>query len=97
MLFKRIIIQQHRSVIVLRTFIFNSNFKYRISKMDFSKIFFFVFACIVALSTVSGAPSPKWKFFKKIERVGQNIRDGIIKAGPAVQVVGQAATIYKGK
>lgn len=30
------------------------------------------------------------------ERVGQNIRDGIIKAGPAVAVVGQAAAIAKG-
>ncbi|XP_059050647.1 cecropin [Achroia grisella] len=65
--------------------------------MNFSKIFLFVFACVMALTAVSGAPSPKWKIFKKIERVGQNIRDGIIKAGPAVQVVGQAATIYKGK
>ncbi|KAM3957991.1 cecropin [Aphomia sociella] len=64
--------------------------------MNFAKLFFSVFACVMALTSVSGAPSPKWKFFKKIERVGQNIRDGIIKAGPAVQVVGQAATIYKG-
>ncbi|KAI5645741.1 cecropin family domain-containing protein [Phthorimaea operculella] len=29
------------------------------------------------------------------ERVGQNIRDGLIKAGPAVAVVGQASSIYK--
>ncbi|XP_052745056.1 cecropin [Bicyclus anynana] len=64
--------------------------------MDFSKIFFFVFACLLALTSVNAAPSPKWKIFKRIERVGQNIRDGLIKAGPAVQVVGQAATIYKG-
>nr|P14666.1 RecName: Full=Cecropin; AltName: Full=Antibacterial peptide CM-IV [Bombyx mori] len=35
----------------------------------------------------------RWKIFKKIEKVGQNIRDGIVKAGPAVAVVGQAATI----
>nr|WJG69173.1 cecropin A3 [Dioryctria sylvestrella] len=63
--------------------------------MNFAKIFFFVFACVLALTTVSGAPSPKWKVFKKLEKVGQNIRNGIIKAGPAVQVVGQAATIYK--
>ncbi|XP_032523475.2 cecropin-A [Danaus plexippus] len=63
--------------------------------MDFSKIFFFVFACFLALSTVSAAPSPKWKIFKKIEKVGRNIRDGIIKAGPAVQVLGQAKAIGK--
>ncbi|XP_068625392.1 ATP-dependent DNA helicase pif1-like [Battus philenor] len=30
-----------------------------------------------------------------VEKVGQNIRDGIIKAGPAVGVIGQAASIVK--
>nr|AAR99379.1 cecropin A [Chrysodeixis includens] len=59
--------------------------------MNFKKILFFVFACLVF--TVTAAPEPRWKFFKKIEKVGQNIRDGIIKAGPAVAVVGQAAAI----
>ncbi|CAH2059544.1 unnamed protein product, partial [Iphiclides podalirius] len=39
--------------------------------------------------------SPKWKVFKKIEKIGRNVRDGIIKAGPAVQVVGQASQVYK--
>ncbi|XP_072932950.1 cecropin-like [Epargyreus clarus] len=63
--------------------------------MNFSRIFFFVFACFLAMTAVSA--SPKWKFLKKVERVGQHIRDGIIKAGPAVAVVGQAASIYKGK
>ncbi|XP_075986513.1 cecropin [Anticarsia gemmatalis] len=63
--------------------------------MNFTKILLFVFACFVVLSTVSAAPEPKWKIFKKIERVGQHIRDGIIKAGPAVAVVGQAASIGK--
>nr|prf cecropin A precursor [Hyalophora cecropia] len=59
--------------------------------MNFSRIFFFtVFACLTALAMVNAAPEPKWKLFKKIEKVGQNIRDGIIKAGPAVAVVGQA-------
>nr|QTY40780.1 venom polypeptide precursor [Doratifera vulnerans] len=62
--------------------------------MNFSKIIFYVFAVVLAFSTVSAAP--KWKIFKKIERVGQHVRDGIIKAGPAVQVVGQAAAIAKG-
>ncbi|KAL0811292.1 hypothetical protein ABMA28_009706 [Loxostege sticticalis] len=62
--------------------------------MNFSRVFFFVFALFLAMTTVSAAP--KWKIFKKIEKAGRNIRDGLIKAGPAVQVVGQAATIYKG-
>ncbi|CAH0401557.1 unnamed protein product [Chilo suppressalis] len=63
--------------------------------MNFAKMFLFVFAVFLATSSVSAAP--KWKIFKKIERVGQHIRDGIIKAGPAVEVVGQAASIYKEK
>ncbi|XP_050357793.1 cecropin-A-like [Nymphalis io] len=64
-------------------------------KMNFTKIFFFIFACIV-LTTVSGAPSPKWKLFKRIEKIGRNVRNGLIKAGPAIQVVGQATAIAKG-
>ncbi|KPJ20885.1 Cecropin-A [Papilio machaon] len=51
-------------------------------------------ACLAALSLTTA--SPKWKIFKKIEKVGRNVRDGIIKAGPAVAVVGQAATVAKG-
>lgn len=34
--------------------------------MNFSKIFLFVFACFVLLSTTSAAPEPRWKVFKKI-------------------------------
>ncbi|CAG9794881.1 unnamed protein product [Diatraea saccharalis] len=61
--------------------------------MNFAKIFFFLFAVFLATTTVSAAP--KWKILKRIEKMGRNVRDGIIKAGPAVEVVGQAATIYK--
>ncbi|XP_060806890.1 uncharacterized protein LOC106130664 [Amyelois transitella] len=61
--------------------------------MNFAMILFFVFACVLALTAVQGAPSPKWKVFKKLEKVGRNVRDGVIKAGPAVAVVGQAAAI----
>nr|QDH09591.1 cecropin B [Antheraea pernyi] len=61
--------------------------------MNFSRIFFFVFAIVLALTTVSGAPEPKWKIFKKIEKVGRNIRNGIIKAGPAVAVLGEAKAL----
>nr|P01509.2 RecName: Full=Cecropin-B [Antheraea pernyi] len=35
----------------------------------------------------------KWKIFKKIEKVGRNIRNGIIKAGPAVAVLGEAKAL----
>nr|ACR82292.1 cecropin [Papilio xuthus] len=62
--------------------------------MNFGKILFFVMACLAALSLTTA--SPRWKIFKKIEKVGRNVRDGIIKAGPAVAVVGQAATVVKG-
>nr|P50722.1 RecName: Full=Hyphancin-3F; AltName: Full=Cecropin-A2; AltName: Full=Hyphancin-IIIF; Flags: Precursor [Hyphantria cunea]AAB39000.1 hyphantria cecropin A2 [Hyphantria cunea] len=63
--------------------------------MNFSRILFFVFACFVALASVSAAPEPRWKVFKKIEKVGRNIRDGVIKAGPAIAVVGQAKALGK--
>ncbi|CAH2059540.1 unnamed protein product, partial [Iphiclides podalirius] len=63
--------------------------------MNFAKLFSFALAFLLALSCVTGAPSPRWNPFKKLEKVGQNIRDGIIKAGPAVGVVGQAASIIK--
>ncbi|KAL0860868.1 hypothetical protein ABMA27_009406 [Loxostege sticticalis] len=59
--------------------------------MNFAKFFFFFFACLMAVSMVNAAP--RWKGWKKIERVGQHIRDGVIKAGPAVAVVGSAASI----
>ncbi|XP_068625495.1 cecropin [Battus philenor] len=62
--------------------------------MNFAKILFFVMACLAALSVTSA--SPRWKIFKKIEKVGRNVRDGIIKAGPAVAVVGQATSVIKG-
>ncbi|KAJ8709528.1 hypothetical protein PYW08_009532 [Mythimna loreyi] len=61
--------------------------------MNFSRILVFVFACLVAMCAVSAAPEPRWKVFKKIEKVGRNVRDGIIKAGPAIGVLGQAKAL----
>nr|P50723.1 RecName: Full=Hyphancin-3G; AltName: Full=Cecropin-A3; AltName: Full=Hyphancin-IIIG; Flags: Precursor [Hyphantria cunea]AAB39003.1 hyphantria cecropin A3 [Hyphantria cunea] len=63
--------------------------------MNFSRILFFMFACFVALASVSAVPEPRWKVFKKIEKVGRHIRDGVIKAGPAITVVGQATALGK--
>ncbi|PZC78334.1 hypothetical protein B5X24_HaOG202240 [Helicoverpa armigera] len=63
--------------------------------MNFSRVLLFVFACLVAACSVSAAPEPRWKVFKKIEKVGRNIRDGVIKAGPAIEVLGQAKAIGK--
>nr|QXT59031.1 antibacterial peptide cecropin Cec-S1 [Plutella xylostella] len=61
--------------------------------MKLSNIFFFVFMAFFAVTSVSAAP--RWKPFKKLEKVGRNIRDGIIKAGPAVAVIGQATSIAR--
>nr|BAM18419.1 unknown secreted protein [Papilio xuthus] len=63
--------------------------------MNFNIILCFIIVFFTSLSGVFAAPEPKWNPFKKLEKVGQNIRDGIIKAGPAVQVIGQAASIVK--
>nr|WGO77588.1 cecropin [Lymantria dispar] len=63
--------------------------------MNFSRILLFFFACFVALASISAAPEPRWKIFKKIEKVGRNIRDGVIKAGPAIAVLGQAKALGK--
>ncbi|CAG9138556.1 hypothetical protein JYU34_019244 [Plutella xylostella] len=61
--------------------------------MKLSNIFFFVLVAVFAVASVSAAP--RWNPFKKLERVGQHIRDGIIKAGPAVEVIGQANSIAR--
>ncbi|CAH0597884.1 unnamed protein product [Chrysodeixis includens] len=63
--------------------------------MNFSRVLLLVFACLVALCAVRAAPEPRWKIFKKIEKVGRNIRDGAIKAGPAIEVLGQAKALGK--
>ncbi|KOB68441.1 Cecropin B, partial [Operophtera brumata] len=44
--------------------------------MNFSRIFFIVFACVVALTTVMAAPEPRWKFFKKIIPAYHDQHDG---------------------
>ncbi|CAH0597886.1 unnamed protein product [Chrysodeixis includens] len=63
--------------------------------MNFSRVLLLVFACLVALCSVGAAPEPRWKGFKKIEKVGRNIRKGIEKAGPAITILGQAKALGK--
>ncbi|XP_063896289.1 cecropin-D-like [Helicoverpa armigera] len=59
--------------------------------MNFGKVLFFVFACFLALSTVNAAPG---NFFKDLEGAGQRVRDAIISAGPAVDVLTKAKGLY---
>ncbi|XP_062532357.1 cecropin-like [Bombyx mori] len=61
--------------------------------MNFVKILCVVLALMLALSMASAALEPKRKVFKIIEKIGRNVRGGVITAGPAVVVVGQAASV----
>ncbi|XP_068625730.1 cecropin-like [Battus philenor] len=63
--------------------------------MNFVKILVFVMACFAAVSVTSA--NPRWKIFKKIEKAGQNIRDAIISAGPAVDVLAKAQRVINGE
>ncbi|XP_063389263.1 cecropin-A-like [Cydia fagiglandana] len=62
--------------------------------MKFFRVLFFFFASLMAMAShVSAAPG----LGKELEKIGQNIRDGIIKAGPAVDIIRDAQKIYHGK
>ncbi|XP_026323036.1 hyphancin-3F-like [Hyposmocoma kahamanoa] len=63
--------------------------------MNFAKIFFFVVSCFLALAAVSAAPEPRWKPLRKLEKLGQRVRDGVIKVGPAVSVISDAQGVLK--
>ncbi|XP_048001623.1 hyphancin-3G-like [Leguminivora glycinivorella] len=64
--------------------------------MKFFRVLFFFFACLMAMaSNVSAAPKPD--FGKELEKIGQHVRDAIISARPAVDVIRDAQKIYNNK
>nr|AAX51193.1 HacD [Helicoverpa armigera]ABV32572.1 HacD [Helicoverpa armigera] len=54
-----------------------------------SKIVLFLCVCLVLVSTATA-----WDFFKELEGAGQRVRDAIISAGPAVDVLTKAKGLY---
>ncbi|KAI8423222.1 hypothetical protein MSG28_014259 [Choristoneura fumiferana] len=61
--------------------------------MKFFRVFILFFTCLMAMaSNVSAAPG----FGRELERIGQQIRDGIISARPALDVIRDAQKIYNG-
>ncbi|CAH1641637.1 unnamed protein product [Spodoptera littoralis] len=65
--------------------------------MNFTKIFLFVFACFVLMSTVSGAPEPRWKFFKKVTEYIVSYRRPHHRLPPGQIVVKRRLIKYKKK
>nr|WDQ26720.1 venom peptide [Acharia stimulea] len=65
--------------------------------MKLAKVFWIIFVVFLVSSLPMAESKHRFKkFFKKVEKIGRHVRDGIAKAGPAVKVVGDAVAIAKG-
>nr|AAC63058.1 Shiva 1a precursor [synthetic construct] len=48
---------------------------------------------LVLLVNSARSTMPRWRLFRRIDRVGKQIKQGILRAGPAIALVGDARAV----